>query len=73
MAMHTLVGVRAFSHLKKSAVFIMEMRTDSIKALIPGSGSNNPYQNSRALGILSNIELPVALHPRAFFICIVQR
>lgn len=47
-AVHTLVGMRAFSHLKKPAVFTMEMRTDSIKALIPGvSGGNDPYQNSR--------------------------
>lgn len=48
MAMHTLVGLKAFSHLKKPAVFTMEMRTDSIKLLILGvSGGNDPYQNSR--------------------------
>lgn len=59
MTVHTLVGLRAFSHLKKSAVFIMEMRTDCIKALISEvSGGNEPYQNSRA--ILSNMKPPVS-------------
>lgn len=74
--MHTVVGTRAFSHLKKSAVFITEMRTDSVKVLIPEvTGDNDPYQNSRALGMLCNMKLPAALHPQAFFICIgtVQR
>lgn len=76
MAVHTSVGIRAFSHLKKSAVFILEMRTDSIKVLIPEvSGGNDPYQNSRAVGMFSDMKLSVALHPQVFFTCLgtVQR
>jgi len=76
MSTSNLVGMRAFSQPKNSAAFIMEMRTDATWVLIPElTGRDDPYQNSRALGMLCNMKLPAALHPPAFFICIgaVQR
>lgn len=73
MSTHNSVGMRAFSHPKNSAVFIMEMRTNAIWILIlEVTGNDDPYQNYRALRTLHNIKLPVALHPLAFFVCIGQ-
>ncbi|XP_009880942.1 PREDICTED: uncharacterized protein CFAP54 [Charadrius vociferus] len=76
MSRHNTVSMRRFSHPKNSAVFIMEMRTKATWVLIPEvTGSDDPYQNSRALRTLCNVKLPVSLHTPAPFICIaaVQR
>ncbi|XP_009462277.1 PREDICTED: uncharacterized protein CFAP54 [Nipponia nippon] len=62
--------------MKNSAAFITEMRTNATWFLIPEvTGSDDPYENSRALRTLRNMKFPVALHPLAFFIRIgeVQR